>query len=143
LAPPTRDLSPGGGSGRRRILLVDDEEDITDILKIGLERGSFFVDAYNDPRKALAELQPGRYDVAIFDIRMPVMDGFELYRRFHKVNSQTPVCFLTAFDLYESEFRRMFPDIHAAAFLKKPTTLAQLVIQLNGLLDGHENSNVS
>ena len=47
-------------------------------------------------------------------------------------------CFLTAFDFYESEFEKMFPNIRAAAFLTKPVTIEQLETQLNGLLDGHD-----
>ena len=127
------------GNGGRHILIVDDEKDITGSLKVGLERKGFIVDAYNDPKKALANLQPNQYDVAIFDIRMPGMDGFQLYREFVKLDGQTAVCFFTAFDVYKREFEKMFPDIHVKAFLKKPMTIAELTTKLDEILDGHEN----
>src|ERR1700745_1863018 len=95
----------------RRVLLVDDEKDLTDTLKNGLERHGFVVEPYNDPREALAHVRRDRYDLAIFDIRMPRMNGFELYREFKKVDGKTPVCFFTAFEVYKSEFEKLFRDV--------------------------------
>ena len=117
-----------------RVLIVDDEVDITDALKAGLERRGFKVDTFNDPIQALANFKPSLYDISILDIRMPKMNGFELYREMRKVDGRASVCFLTAFDVHKEEFEKMFPDVKVKAFLKKPITIDSLVTNLNELL---------
>jgi two-component system, OmpR family, response regulator ChvI len=118
----------------RRVLIVDDEVDITDALKAGLERKGFKVQTYNDPKEALANFKPRSYDISILDIRMPKMNGFELYREMRKIDKSASVCFLTAFDVHREEFEKMFPDVKVKAFLKKPITIDKLVQNLNQLL---------
>ena len=61
----------------KRIAIVDDEPDITNVLKKGLERHGFAVDAFNDPHATLASFQPKYYDFMIVDIRMPIINGFD------------------------------------------------------------------
>ena len=63
---------------QRRILLVDDEPDITLSFNIVLEDNGFVVDAFNDPLLALSSFKQGIYDLALLDIKMPKMNGFEL-----------------------------------------------------------------
>ena len=120
----------------RRVLIVDDEVDITDALKAGLEGHGFRVSTFNDPEAALKSFKPGQYEVAILDIRMPKMNGFDLYRRLSKIDGQTSVCFLTAFDVYREEFEKMFPDLKVKLFLKKPITITKLAARLNELIRG-------
>ena len=118
-----------------RVVLVDDEADITFALKIGLESEGFRVDAYNDPIVALSNFKINKFDIAILDIRMPKMSGFELYREMTKVDGRTKVLFLTAFEVYREEFAKMFPDVKVEIFLKKPITIAKLVSRLRELGD--------
>jgi two-component system, OmpR family, response regulator ChvI len=110
-----------------RILLVDDEPDITSSLKMGLERHGFQVDAFNDPKKALSEFKPNRYDMIFLDIRMPQMSGFELYRGLRASDQNVPIAFLTAFDVYQNEFQKMFPDMKVDRLLRKPISITELV----------------
>jgi two-component system, OmpR family, response regulator ChvI len=117
-----------------RILIVDDEADITKVLKLGLERNGLAVDAYNDPIEALASVTPQKYDLAIFDVRMPRMNGFELFREFRKVEPRTNVWFMTAFEIHLPEFRKIFVDIEPAGLLKKPFSVEDLLKQVKGLL---------
>jgi two-component system, OmpR family, response regulator ChvI len=117
----------------RRVLVVDDEPDITYALKVGLAGKGFQVETYNDPTVALAKFKPNAFDIAILDIRMPKMSGFELYREMTKVDGKTKIVFLTAFDVYREEFEKMFPNMKVTAFLKKPMTIAKLVSRLNEL----------
>jgi DNA-binding response OmpR family regulator len=63
-----------------RILFVDDEPSITQTFELGLKQFGFKVDTFNNPISALASYRPGIYDLLLFDIRMPIMNGFELYR---------------------------------------------------------------
>jgi len=114
---------------------VDDEADITFALKIGLEAEGFRVDVYNDPAVALSNFTLNKFDIAILDIRMPEMSGFDLYREMEKVDRKTKIIFLTAFDVYREEFEKMFPNVKVETFLKKPITIAKLVSRLKELGD--------
>lgn len=118
----------------RRVLIVDDEADITDALKAGLEHRGFKVDTFNEPLIALSKFKPGVYDITILDIRMPKMNGFDLYREMRKLDGKASVCFLTAFDVHREEFEKMFPDVKVKAFLKKPITIDNLVMRLDELV---------
>jgi two-component system, OmpR family, response regulator ChvI len=113
-----------------RVLIVDDEKDVADTLKLGLERSGFTVQANNDAADALASYRPGVFDLVILDIRMPGMTGFELFRRMKKVDPDVRVCFLTAFEMYKPEFEKLFPDLPIAGFLRKPISIAELVTQV-------------
>jgi two-component system, OmpR family, response regulator ChvI len=99
---------------------VDDEVDVANRLKPGLESDGFLVEAYNDPIDALVKVKPNGYDLAIFDIQMPRMNGFELYRRVRQIDIRVRICFMGADEVHTTEFKRVFPDIKAAGFFRKP-----------------------
>lgn len=121
---------------KRRVLIVDDEEDITKVFKIGLEGHEFEVVTFNDPKDALLSFQPGRFDLLILDIRMPGMNGFELYSHLRTIDQKAKVCFLTAFDEYRDEFKKEFPFLdEVKCFLKKPITLNDMIKRLLVLLE--------
>jgi DNA-binding response OmpR family regulator len=83
-------------SNRKKILLVDDEHDLTSTLSIILEKCGFEVVSFNDPILALQTFKPRSYDLLILDIKMPHMNGFELYQQLRKKDNHVKVCFLTA-----------------------------------------------
>jgi DNA-binding response OmpR family regulator len=118
----------------KRIAVVDDEPDITIILKKALEHHDFAVDTFNDPQAALATFKPSYYDLVIIDIRMPRINGFDLYRELKKRDSGVRVCFLTAFEIYYEEFRKLFPTIDVKAFIRKPVSISNLVNQINAII---------
>jgi two-component system response regulator ChvI len=89
-----------------RILVVDDEPDLTQVSTLALEYHGFKVDSFTDPQEALSKYKPGLYDLVILDIKMPKMDGFELYHEIKKKDNNANVCFLTASELYYEEFRK-------------------------------------
>jgi DNA-binding response OmpR family regulator len=89
------------GSSRKRILVVDDEPDITFTLVAILQKGGYEVSSFNNPLTALQSFKPRYYDLLIIDIKMPEMNGFELYQKLKGKDSHVKVCFLTAV----SEFR--------------------------------------
>jgi len=69
-----------------RIFIVDDEPDLTMLFKLGLEDNGFEVDAFNGPRIALSAFKERpSYDLALIDIRMPEMNGFQLYDEMKKL----------------------------------------------------------
>ena len=108
-------------------MLVDDEPDIATTYKMGLERDGFTVDAFTDPQAALDNFKQDYYALLITDIRMPDMNGFELYREIRKKDEKIKVAFMTAFEIYESEFSKVFKNTEVKLFFKKPVMLSELV----------------
>src|SRR5215203_271704 len=89
----------------KRILLVDDEPDVTMLFSMVLNASNGFdVYSFNDPLLALSNFKPDYYNLAILDIKMPKMNGFELYAEMKKKDSKIRDCFITATDKinYES-----------------------------------------
>jgi DNA-binding response OmpR family regulator len=114
-----------------RVMIVDDEQDITTIFKIGLENNEFIVTTFNDPLEALSRFKPGLYDLMILDIRMPGMNGFQLYQKIKDIDDKAKVCFLTAFEEARGEFKSSFPFLaEVRCYLKKPITVQDLVKRL-------------
>ena len=68
----------------KRILVVDDEPDNISVFSIGLEDEGFTVDTFTDPQLALSAFKAETYDLLILDIKMPNMNGFELYEKVKK-----------------------------------------------------------
>ncbi len=77
----------------KRILLVDDEPDITFTIKDILEENGFHIDTFNDPITALKSYRSIFYDLVIHDIKMPKMDGFELYTKIREKDPKAKYAF--------------------------------------------------
>jgi CheY-like chemotaxis protein len=123
---------------KKRVLVVDDEVDITTIFRLALEKVNLHVDVYNNPLLALSDYKAGMYDLLLLDIRMPDMNGFELYRKIKekKVKNGKPrVCFITAYEEFRSEFKETFPTVEEVdCFLKKPITMPDLIKKVKSQL---------
>jgi DNA-binding NtrC family response regulator len=111
---------------KRTVLIVDDEPDITLALKMGLESKGFQVSTFNDPKEALSNFVPNFYSILLSDIKMPYMNGFELYQQIRKLDGKIKVCFITAFEIYQDEFKRLFPKIDVRCFARKPVSIDEL-----------------
>jgi DNA-binding response OmpR family regulator len=118
-----------------RILVVDDEPDLTTVSTLALEYHGFKVDTFNDPQEALSKFKSGSYDLIILDIKMPKMDGFELYHEIKKKDNNAKVCFLTASELYYEEFRKKeYCALDKDLFIRKPIDNEDLVKQINKMI---------
>jgi two-component system, OmpR family, response regulator ChvI len=116
----------------KKILLVDDEQDITTVIKKGLEQtGKYIVDTFNHPRDALANFKAGVYDLLIIDIKMPAMTGFQLYKELIKIDPRPKICFITAFEMYYDEFKKLFPSLDIKCFIRKPVTMSDLTREVD------------
>ena len=107
----------------KRILIVDDEADVNLLFKIILEESNqLMVHSYTDAVLALRNFRSGFYDLVILDIKMPKMDGFELYKEISRIDPKVKVCFLTASEKYYEAFRT--DEINAILdenyFIRKP-----------------------
>jgi DNA-binding NtrC family response regulator len=109
-----------------KLLVVDDEPDIASTLAKGLSQKGHQVDAFSDCMIALSKFRPNYYDLSIIDIRMPGMNGFELYRRLKAKDPNLKVAFMTAFEIYRNEFEKVLPKYDVRTFITKPVTINRL-----------------
>jgi CheY-like chemotaxis protein len=118
---------------RKRIMAVDDEQDLTMTLKVGLDvYGPFDLDMFNNPKSALRSFKPNFYTLVLIDIRMPCMDGFELYEELKKIDPDVKVCFLTASEMYHEEVReKEHSGLSNDVFIQKPILTHDLITEIN------------
>jgi DNA-binding response OmpR family regulator len=120
-----------------RILLVDDEPDVAVTIEAVLEESGFFqVDPFHDAASALSVFRPGVYDLALLDIKMPRMNGFELSKKLKGVDNKIIVCFLTAADLgyYRETDSNVINDLGTNCFIAKPINNEDIIKRLKILL---------
>ena len=79
-----------------KILLVDDERDILTIMSKSLIKKGYDVDVFSDPQKALEKFFPNMYDLILLDIRMPEVNGFELYEKIKNIDPNAEIIFISA-----------------------------------------------
>jgi CheY-like chemotaxis protein len=86
------------------------------------ETGSFQVKTFTDPILALSEFKAGMYDLAVLDIRMPVMNGFQLCGKLLEIDDRLKICFLTASELlhYQETDSDLIRDLGTDCFVSKP-----------------------
>jgi DNA-binding response OmpR family regulator len=122
----------------KKIFLVDNEIDITFALENALENYGYKVDSFNDPILALDNYQINFYDLIILDIKMPKMDGFELYIKLREKDPKVKICFLTASELFYEEFRgarlKLGEKIGEEYFIQKPIKTDDLIKKINTLM---------
>lgn len=127
----------------KRLLLVDDTPDILNAIKRGLELRNFVLDAFSNPLEALAAFESGKYDLGLFDVQMPQMNGFELCKELIKRDPKLKYCFFTAYEVYREQFRKEFPEIKSDCFLKKPMSVSRLAEEINKFLEKSPPENVA
>jgi CheY-like chemotaxis protein len=123
-------------ANNKRILIVDDEEDITYCFKIALECAGFIVDIFNDPIKSLSSYKASAYDLLLLDIKMPQMNGFELYDKIKEIDPDAKTCFITAFEEYYDEIKKRFPHSEKTEwFIRKPIGIEALIRKVKSRLN--------
>jgi YesN/AraC family two-component response regulator len=120
-------------------MVVDDERDILSIVKRGLEsKNRFQVEIFIDAESALTSLKENSndyYDLVLTDIRMPKINGFELYRRIKESNPNMKIVFITAFEINKEEFSKVIPSLDVIDFISKPVSMSTLISKLNSILN--------
>ncbi len=120
----------------KKILVVDDEPDLTMLCKMILEDEGFSVDAFTDSLLALENFKPNFYDLIILDIKMPVLDGFELYKKIKELDAHVNICFLTASEMYYEKFREEeYSFLDKNLFIHKPIENEELIKKINKILN--------
>jgi CheY-like chemotaxis protein len=142
----------------KRILLVDDEQDLLLTFQLILEHEGFKVYPFDNPLRALSSFKSELYDLAILDIKMPKMDGFQLYEEMKKIDCSVKVCFITAAaaaataeEIYQyqeitekndgesvgqkGKQQQQYCELQKTMFLKKPISNGDLVREVNRIIN--------
>ena len=114
-----------------RILIAEDERPLAKVLVKLLEKNNYSADAVYNGEDALAYLDSGNYDVAIFDVMMPKMDGITALKKLRASGSQIPVLMLTA----KSEVDDMVQGLDSGAnyYLTKPFHTKSLLAAIRAI----------
>ena len=123
----------------KKILLIDDEPDLTYTIKKILEGNGFEVDTFNDAILALDNYKANLYDLIILDIKMPKMDGFELYIKLREKDHKVKICFLTVIATFNEDFRKtrliLGKAINEDYFIQKPIQTEDLIKKLTSIMN--------
>ena len=99
----------------------------------------FEVDTFNDPITALKSYRTNFYDLVLLDIKMPEMDGFELYNKIREKEPSVKICFLTAIAMFNKEFRKagfeMGKIISEECVIQKPIKTEDLIKKLTSIMN--------
>lgn len=114
-----------------RVLVVEDDAQIGDGLKIGLEQLGFVADWFRDGKQGLAALSAAPYDAVVLDLGLPGMDGMDILSAWRRGGQDVPVLVLTARDAVEDRVAGLRAG--ADDYLLKPFDLDELVARLHAL----------
>ena len=102
------------------------------VYQIVLEDAGFECKSYTDPVKALQEFKPYFYDLILLDIKMPVLNGFELCKKIIELDKAVHIVFTTASEEYYEKFRSQhFPELGKVNHIQKPIGNEELVQIVN------------
>ncbi len=118
-------------SGQKVIALVDDDRNILTTVSIALQAEGYGTRLYSDGEAALKALLDNPPDLAVFDIKMPRMDGMQLLRELRK-HSALPVIFLTSKDDEQDEEAGL--EQGADDYIAKPFSLRLLLVRIRAIL---------
>ena len=127
---------------RSKILLVEDEIDLGNVVKQYLEISDFEVDWVQNGKMAFEQLkvQPPKYQIAIIDVSMPEMDGFELAEKIVKLGFHLPFLFLTARN--EKRDRLHGLQLGADDYISKPFDVDELVLRIKNIIKRNTGSEM-
>ena len=119
-----------------KLLIVDDDADIVQVLKMGLVKNRFLVEAFTNSEEALQSFKSNAesYCLLLSDMRMPSLSGIQLARKVKEINPNVRVVLMTAFEIRDEEFAKVFPSSRVDGFLQKPITIRDLIIKIMSLI---------
>ena len=121
------------------ILYVEDELSLGKITNDTLKKNGFNVIWAKDGKEALEIILKSKIDIAVIDIMMPKLDGFNLVIEIRKTNNLLPILFLTARVLTEDVIKGF--EIGGNDYMKKPFSIEELIIRIKELLKRNKISN--
>lgn len=115
-----------------KVLIAEDDRDFGSILSQYVTISGFDVTLGRDGKEAWDLFCQGKYDMCVFDVMMPEMDGFTLAEKVKEANPEIPIIFLTAKSLKEDIIRGL--KIGADDYITKPFDPEVLILRINNIL---------
>jgi DNA-binding NtrC family response regulator len=124
-----------------KLLIVDDDSDIVQVLKMGLLQNGFSVEAFTNPQEALQSFKSDAesYCLVLSDIRMPGISGIQLSKKIKEINPNVKVVLMTAFEIRDNEFSKVFPSTQVDGFVQKPIGIKDLTDKILRLIGDTKN----
>lgn len=119
-------------SGQHRLLVVEDDQNLGTLLVEYLRAKGYEADLCTDGQKGKAAYDQGGYDMLIFDVMMPLKDGFTLAREIRQRDTTTPIMFLSAKAMKQDTiegFRSGADD-----YMTKPFSMEELLLRVSAVL---------
>lgn len=123
----------------KHILLAEDDLDFGNILKQYLEISGYHITWAKDGIEALELFKKEHFNICVFDVMMPKMDGFTLAEKVIDYNPEVPFIFLTARKLKEDKIKGL--KLGADDYIVKPFEADELVLRLNNILKRSERAS--
>jgi two-component system alkaline phosphatase synthesis response regulator PhoP len=121
-----------------RILLVEDEQTLSETIKLNLEMEGYHVTAAGDGKKALKIFKEGRYNLVILDVMLPEMSGFTVCEAIRLENLEVPVLFLSAKNHPNDRITGL--KLGGDDYLTKPFNLEELLLRVQKLIQRSQTS---
>lgn len=122
-----------------KILYAEDDETLAFLTKDNLEQ-QYDVSHFSDGESCLQSFKNTTYDICIFDIMMPKLDGFDLAERVRKINSEIPIIFLSAKTLKEDRIKGL--RLGADDYLVKPFSIEELLLKIEIFLKRSQKKTI-
>lgn len=130
----TKDFKP-------RVLLVEDDPNLGNLLLEYLQAKEYDTTLATNGKEGLTQFKNNVFDVCIFDVMMPVMDGFTLAREVRKLDAETPIVFLTAKSMKEDTIEGF--NAGGDDYLTKPFSMEELLLRLKAILRRTKNQTLT
>lgn len=125
----------------KKVLLAEDDADFASVLKQYLELYQYEITWAENGEEALTIFQTESFDICVFDVMMPKMDGFTLAEKIIKINPDVPFVFLTARKLKEDKIIGL--KLGADDYIVKPFEADELVLRLKNILKRSKQNQYS
>jgi two-component system alkaline phosphatase synthesis response regulator PhoP len=123
-----------------KILLVEDEENLSDVIRLNLELDGHFVKECNNGALAVQIINKDEFDLFILDVMLPELNGFDICEYIRDKQIKAPILFLTAKN--EAADRIKGLKLGADDYLAKPFNLEELILRINNLLKRNNFKNL-
>ncbi len=103
---------------------------------MGLLKNGFLVNAFTNPEEALQSFKSDAesYCLVLSDVRMPKLSGIQLSRKVKEINPNVKVVLMTAFEIRDNEFSKVFPSTQVDGFVQKPIGIKELIGKILSLI---------
>lgn len=121
---------------KKKVLVVDDEKEISDMLKSGLERtGKYEVITENNPLNALNSVKKNRPNLILLDILMPKMDGLKVLEKLKSDNATMPIPVIMLSGVTTEEAKQQAANLYNESYLEKRVSLQEIEAEIDKVLE--------